>query len=40
MNIVVFREPDHIDIGDASEHGLGGFSVNDRYLWMYEISKN
>ena len=37
MNTIVFRKPTHIYIGDASEHGLGGFSTNHGGAWCYEI---
>ena len=40
MNTMVFRKPDHIYISDASEHGLGGFALNDGRAWRYIIPPN
>ena len=36
MNLITFRKPTLIFIGDASEHGLGGFDNNGR-AWRYHI---
>jgi hypothetical protein len=36
MNLISFREPTHVYIGDASEHGLGGFADHGR-AWRFEI---
>ena len=40
MNTMVFRKLDHIYIGNASEHGLGGFALRDSRAWRYIISPN
>ena len=37
VNILVFREPNYITIGDACEHGLGAFHVQSGVAWTYEI---
>ena len=37
MNSIVFRAPDHVYIGDANEHGLGGIAVNHGASWRWEI---
>ena len=37
MNVLTFREPNRIYIGDASEHGLGGMSINSGKAWRYLI---
>ena len=37
MNCIVFRKPTHVYLGDASEHGLGGFSVKTGKAWRYLI---
>ena len=36
MNLLTFRRPDIIHIGDASEHGLGAFASH-RRAWRYVI---
>jgi hypothetical protein len=38
MNLLTFREPTRIYIGDASEHGLGGMSLKSGKAWRYLIS--
>ena len=38
MNCIVFRQPTHVYLGDASEHGLGGFSVRTGTAWRYLIT--
>ena len=40
MNCIVFRKPTHVYLGDASEHGLGGFSVKTGKAWRYLIPVN
>ena len=37
LNTMVFRKPDHTYVGDASEHGLGGFALNHGGAWRYEM---
>ena len=37
MNTIVFREPDHVYIGDASEHGLRGIAVHHKAALQWEI---
>ena len=37
MNLLTFREPTRIYIGDASEHGLGGMTTNSGKAWRYLI---
>ena len=37
MNVLTFREPNRIYIGDASEHGLGGMSIKSGKAWRYLI---
>ena len=39
MNLVVFRKPDVIYIGDASEHGLGAYASHGE-AWRYLIPEN
>jgi hypothetical protein len=39
MNLVTFRKPDIYYIGDASEHGLGGFATHGR-AWRWEIPED
>ena len=39
MNLLVFRSPSLIFIGDASEHGLGGFDSSGR-AWRYLIPEH
>ena len=39
MNSVVFRKPDIVHIGDASEHGLGAFASHGR-AWRFVIPEN
>ena len=39
MNLVVFRKPDVIYIGDASEHGLGVYVSHGR-AWRFTILEN
>ena len=36
MNTITFRKPDKVYIGDASEHGLGGFATHGR-AWTWHI---
>ena len=36
MNLITFRKPTYTYVGDASEHGLGGFADHGR-AWRYEI---
>ena len=36
MNLLVFRSPNIIHIGDASEHGMGGFASHGR-AWRFEL---
>ena len=36
MNLMTFRSPDLFFIGDASEHGMGGFDTNGR-AWRFHI---
>ena len=36
MNLIVFRRPTIIHIGDASEHGMGAFALHGR-AWRYLI---
>ena len=35
MNNMVFRKPNRIYIGDASEHGLGGMNEQNGKAWKY-----
>ena len=37
MNNIVFRQPNRIHIGDASEHGLGGMCVQNGKAWRFLI---
>ena len=37
MNNIVFRKPNRIYIGDASEHGLGGMCVQSSKAWRFLI---
>ena len=37
MNNIVFREPNRIYIGDASEHGLGGMCTRNGKAWRFLI---
>ena len=37
MNNLVFRRPNRIHIGDASEHGLGGMCTQNGKAWRYLI---
>ena len=39
MNLLVFRAPSLIFVGDASEHGLGGFDTSGR-AWRYLIPEH
>ena len=39
MNLITFRSPDIIHIGDASEHGMGAFASHGR-AWRYLIPEN
>ena len=39
MNLLTFRKPDIIYIGDASEHGLGGYASHGR-AWTYVIPQH
>ena len=39
MNIVTFREPTKFYVGDASEHGLGGWSNHGR-AWSFTIPEH
>jgi hypothetical protein len=39
MNLITFRRPDIIYIGDASEHGLGGFADHGR-AWRWHIPED
>ena len=38
MNLLVFRSPDLVFIGDASKHGMGGFNSKGR-AWRFTIPK-
>ena len=40
MNILTFRECDHVIIGDASEHGLGAFHLKSGRGWIWVIPEN
>jgi hypothetical protein len=40
MNLLTFREPTHIIIGDACEHGMGAFHVESGIGWKYIIPEN
>ena len=40
MNCIVFRKPTNVYLGDACEHGLGGFSVKTGKAWRYIIPVN
>jgi hypothetical protein len=37
MNVLTFRQPTRIYIGDASEHGLGGMCVQSASAWRFII---
>ena len=37
LNLLVFREPTHTYRSDASEHGIGGYSLSSGHAWRYEI---
>jgi len=40
MNIVVFRKPMYIYHSDASEHGIGGYSLTSGRAWHFELTEN
>ena len=37
MNTIVFRTPNHVYIGNVSEHELGGIAVNHGGSWRFDI---
>ena len=37
MNLLTYRMPNHIIMGDACEHGLGAFHVESGRAWTYAI---
>ena len=39
LNLITFCSPDRIYINDASEHGLGGFSIHGR-AWSWRIPEH
>ena len=40
MNNIVFRKPNRIYIGDASEHGLGGMNMLNGKAWRFLIPEH
>ena len=40
MNNIVFRKPNQIYIGDASERGLGGMNVQNGKDWRFLIPEH